>query len=80
MTQSPLFADLVDHIGELTALRIHLEQETEDILFFCLDQTGHHVASVGFPLETNQAIALSRKMRKNLRKWLSLFRAECFFC
>ena len=57
MTLTPLFADLVDPIGELAALRVHLEQETEDILFFCLDHSGRHVASADFPMETSQAIA-----------------------
>lgn len=55
MTLPTLFADLVDPIGELTALRTHLEQETEELLFFCLDHSGHHVASDGFPLEASQA-------------------------
>jgi two-component system, sensor histidine kinase and response regulator len=49
MTLTPLFADFVDPIGELTALRSHLEQETENILYFCLDHSGHHVISDGFP-------------------------------
>jgi two-component system, sensor histidine kinase and response regulator len=79
MTQSPLFADLVDHIGELTALRIHLEQETEDILFFCLDQTGHHVASVGFPLETNQAIAFVEENEKKSSEMAFSVQGRMFF-
>jgi signal transduction histidine kinase/DNA-binding response OmpR family regulator len=56
MTLTNLFADLADPIGELTALRTHLEQETEHLLFFCLNHSGHSVASVDFPLETGQAI------------------------
>jgi two-component system, sensor histidine kinase and response regulator len=79
MTQSPLFADLVDHIGELTALRIHLEQETEDILFFCLDQTGHHVASAGFPLETNQAIASVEENEKKSSEMAFSVQGRMFF-
>jgi two-component system, sensor histidine kinase and response regulator len=55
MTLTPLFADLVDPIRELTVLRTHLEQETEGLLFFCLDHSGHHVVSDGFPLEARQA-------------------------
>jgi len=51
-----LFADLVDPIGTLTALRTHLEQETEHLLFFCLDHSGRYIASEQFPLETGQAI------------------------
>lgn len=64
MTLTPLFADLVDPIGELTALRGHLEQETEDILYFCLDHSGHHVASDGFPLEVGRAIAAIEENEK----------------
>jgi len=55
MTLPTLFADLVDPIGELTALCTHLEQETEELFFFCLDHSGHHVASDGFPLEASLA-------------------------
>ena len=64
MTLTPLFADLVDPIGELTALRGHLEQETEDILYFCLDHSGHHVATDGFPLEMGRAIAAIEENEK----------------
>jgi len=56
MTTTPLFADLVDPISEWTALRTHLEKETEQLLFFCLSHSGHHVASDHFPLETHLAI------------------------
>ncbi len=56
MTMTNLFADLADPIGELTALLTHLEQETEHLLFFCLNHFGHSVASDHFPLETGQAI------------------------
>jgi signal transduction histidine kinase/DNA-binding response OmpR family regulator len=73
MTLTPLFADLVDPIGELTALRIHLEQETEDILFFCLDHSGHHVVSDGFPLEADQAIgAIAENEKKSSEQAFSL--------
>jgi len=65
MTLTPLFADLVDPIGELTALRTHLEQETEELFFFCLDHSGHHVASAGFPLEAGLAI---RHIEENEKK------------
>jgi signal transduction histidine kinase/DNA-binding response OmpR family regulator len=64
MTLTPLFADLVDPIGELTALRTHLEQETDELFFFCLDHAGHHVASDGFPLETAQAIRYIEEYEK----------------
>lgn len=57
MVLSPLFADLVDHAGELSALLAHLEQETEDLVYFCLNQAGHHVASATFPLSVEQAIS-----------------------
>ncbi|WP_306549666.1 response regulator [Desulfobulbus sp.] len=56
MAQTSLFADLVDPVGELTALLAHLEQETDDLLFFCLNQSGNHVASAQFPLPVDQAI------------------------
>ncbi len=73
MTLTPLFADLVDPIGELTALRVHLEQETEDILFFCLDHSGHHVVSDGFPLEADQAIgAIAENEKKSSEQAFSL--------
>jgi len=52
-----LFADLVDPLGELAALLAHLEQETDALSFFCLNQSGHHVASEHFPLSAQQAIA-----------------------
>lgn len=58
MTLPPLFADLVDPVGELTALRAHLEQETDELLFFCLSRSGPHVASEGFPLEAGHATRL----------------------
>ncbi len=56
MAQTSLFADLVDPASELTALLAHLEQETDDLLFFCLNQSGAHVASAQFPLPVDQAI------------------------
>lgn len=56
MVLSPLFADLVDPVGELNALLTHLEQEVEDLVFFCLNLTGHHVASATFPLPPELAI------------------------
>ncbi|WP_319586716.1 response regulator [uncultured Desulfobulbus sp.] len=73
MTLTPLFADLVDPIGELTALRVHLEQETEDILFFCLDHSGHHVVSDGFPLKADQAVgAIAENEKKSSEQAFSL--------
>ena len=57
MVMSSLFADLVDPSGELTTLLTHLEQETRDILYFCLNQTGKHSSSVEFPLTPDEAIA-----------------------
>ena len=61
MLITPLFADLVDPLGELTALRVHLEQETEELSFFCTDHSEHHVASEGFPLTAQQAISRIRE-------------------
>lgn len=57
MALTSLFADLVDPLGELAALLAHLEQETDALSFFCLNQSGHHVASEHFPLSAQQAIA-----------------------
>nr|WP_321466285.1 response regulator [uncultured Desulfobulbus sp.] len=57
MVLSPLFADLVDPVGELNTLLSHLTQETDNLLFFCLNQSGKHVASQGFPLTSDEAIA-----------------------
>ncbi len=51
MTLTTLFADFVDPVNELTALRTHLEQETEQLLFFCLHTSNKHTASEQFPLE-----------------------------
>jgi len=56
MVMSSLFADLVDPTGELTTLLTHLEQETQDILYFCLNQTGKHTSSTDFPLSSDAAI------------------------
>ncbi len=55
MARTPLFADFVDPVSELTALLTHLEQETEALLFFCLGHDGQHVASPDFPLHTRLA-------------------------
>ncbi|WP_310599117.1 response regulator [Desulfobulbus sp.] len=55
MMLSPLFADLVDPLEQLTALRMHLEQETDHLLFFCLSHFGPHAASEGFPLDAGLA-------------------------
>lgn len=57
MVLPPLFADLVDPVGELSTLLTHLEQETDNLLFFCCSQTGHHLASHGFPLTEAEAVA-----------------------
>jgi len=64
MTLTPLFADLGAPVKELIALRTHLEQETELLLFFCLDHCGHHVASDQFPLEADLAIPLIEEYQK----------------
>ncbi|MBM9537331.1 response regulator [Desulfobulbus alkaliphilus] len=58
MALTPLFADLVDPVRELTALCDHLHQETEHLLFFCWGPSGGHVASKTFPLPPDQATAL----------------------
>lgn len=64
MTLPPLFADLVDPIKELAALLTHLEQETEELFFFCLDHAGRHAASENFPLEVNRAIRSIEEQEK----------------
>jgi len=56
MAPTPLFADLVDPIGEVSALLAHLEREADGLLFFCLNHSGNHAASARFPLPTAQAI------------------------
>jgi two-component system, sensor histidine kinase and response regulator len=58
MALTPLFADLVDPVRELTSLCDHLHQETEHLLFFCWGPSSDHVASKNFPLPPNQATAL----------------------
>ncbi|NOQ45190.1 MAG: hybrid sensor histidine kinase/response regulator, partial [Desulfobulbaceae bacterium] len=58
MTQHALFADLVDRTRELTDLSSHLELETEQLLFFCLETAGNHMVSKGFPMDTAQATRL----------------------
>ncbi len=52
MPMDALFADLVDSSRELASLCSHLEQETGDLLFFCLAEDGTHVGSEDFPLTT----------------------------
>jgi signal transduction histidine kinase/DNA-binding response OmpR family regulator len=64
MTLTPLFADLVDPINELIGLRTQLEQETELLLFFCLNHSGHHVASDNFPLGAELAIQCIEEKEK----------------
>lgn len=55
MAITTLFADLVDPVHTLSLLCDHLEQETDQILFFCVDQQGNHVASSRFPLDAGEA-------------------------
>ena len=57
MAQTPLFADLVDLLSELTSLLTHLEQETELLTCFCLNHDNLHVASPDFPLGAQAASA-----------------------
>jgi two-component system, sensor histidine kinase and response regulator len=79
MPITPLFADLVDPLSELTALRIHLEQETEELYFFCVDQLDHHVASDGFPLTAPQAIACIRENEQKSSELSFFFGDRIFF-
>ncbi|HFQ88892.1 MAG TPA: response regulator [Desulfobulbus sp.] len=55
-----LFADLVDSSKELASLCSHLEQETEELLFFCLAEDGTHVGTDDFPLSTVEVKRLIR--------------------
>ncbi len=79
MTIPSLFADLVDPISELTALRTHLEQETEQLLFFCLNYSGHHVASDHFPLQPSQAIHSIEENEKKSSEVLFSLQEHTFF-
>ncbi len=63
MASKALFSDLVDTSKELAALLVHLEQETDNLLFFLYDRQGNHLASQDFPLEEEQAIEQIRKHR-----------------
>ncbi|MCL2457777.1 MAG: response regulator [Desulfobulbus sp.] len=56
MTLAPLFAEFVDPLEQLNTLRMHLEQETDQMLFFCLGRFDAHAASEGFPLDADQAV------------------------
>ncbi|WP_232362537.1 response regulator [Desulfogranum mediterraneum] len=58
MALNTLFADLVDPVQGLSSLCTHLEQEGEELAYFCADQTGHHTCSAAFPLESEEALAL----------------------
>lgn len=56
MALNSLFADLVDPIQVLNDIRIHLENETEQLLFFCSDHNQNVTASPEFPLSRDQAL------------------------
>ncbi len=79
MPITPLFADLVDPLSELTALRIHLEQETEELYFFCVDHSDHHVASEGFPLTAPQSISCIRENEQKSSELSFFFGDRIFF-
>jgi signal transduction histidine kinase/DNA-binding response OmpR family regulator len=55
MALNNLFADLVDPVQTLSTLCNHLEQEIEQLLFFCADHHGNHQASEKFPLTSDEA-------------------------
>jgi signal transduction histidine kinase/DNA-binding response OmpR family regulator len=80
MALTPLFADLVDPVGELTALLTHLGQESDHLLFFCLNQSGHHVASNDFPLAPDQAIQAIAEYEKRSSELTFTFQGHtlCF--
>jgi signal transduction histidine kinase/DNA-binding response OmpR family regulator len=56
MALQSLFSDLLDSKKELTDFLTHLERETDALLFFLCDRTGNHLASDGFPIQTEQAL------------------------
>ncbi|PIE55830.1 MAG: hybrid sensor histidine kinase/response regulator [Desulfobulbus propionicus] len=55
MVLNALFADLNDPQQELISFLRQLEQETDNILFLILGNTGHHVISPGYPLNVEVA-------------------------
>ncbi|MBM9513755.1 response regulator [Desulfogranum marinum] len=55
MALKNLFADLVDPVQTLSTLCNHLEQETEQLLFFCADHDGNHKASGNYPITSDEA-------------------------
>lgn len=79
MVLSPLFADLVDPVGELTTLLTHLEQETDELLFFCLNHAGKHVASQGFPLSAIDAVAAVEENEKKSSEQTFFINNQSFF-
>ena len=70
MASKALFSDLVDTSKELTALLVHLEQETDNLLFFLCDRQGNNLASQAFPLKEEQAIEQIRKHRQETTETL----------
>ena len=79
MVLSPLFADLVDPVGELNTLLTHLEQETDDLLFFCSSQSGKHAASQGFPLSPEDAISAIEGYEKQSSELKFTLKNQPFF-
>ena len=72
MATKALFSDLVDTSKELTALLVHLQQETDGLQFFLCDRQGNHLASPAFPLETEQAIEqIGRQAQKKTENFFS---------
>ncbi len=61
MASKALFSDLVDTSKELTALLVHLKQETEGLLFFVCDRQENHQASRDFPLQAEQVMQRIRQ-------------------
>jgi len=64
MASKALFSDLVDTSKELTALLVHLEQETEGLLFFVCDRQENHQSSHDFPLQAEQVMQQIRQRRQ----------------
>jgi signal transduction histidine kinase/DNA-binding response OmpR family regulator len=79
MVLPSLFADLVDPVGELNALLNHLEQETDNLLFFCCNQSGHHMASGGFPLGAVEAVAAIDEYQKQSSECTFIVRGRPYF-
>jgi len=65
MTTTALFSDLVGADRNLSPLLTHLEQQTTDLTFFLCDRNNNTIASPGFPLTNDEAIACIKKQKSD---------------